>query len=163
MELVAPAKAPPVKYTFASSGNDGSPHLTAEICQQATGIRPRHMPYKGGGPAMADLIAGHVIMLFASGLKTAGFVKRDKLRAPAVTSARCAPVRPYVPTLAEQGVAHADSGSWTAVLAPAGTPADLVNKLAAGIQAIGHIPKLGDSWPPEAPTCAGPLWPNCRK
>ena len=141
-ELVALAKAAPDKYTFASSGNGGSPHLTAEIFQQATGIQLRHVPYKGGGPAMADLIAGHVDMLFASVLETSGYVKGGKLRALAVTSAQRSPVLPDVPTLAEQGIANADSGSWTAVLAPAGTPADIVDKLAAGIQAIAQIPEV---------------------
>ena len=129
-ELVALAKAAPNKYTFASSGNGGSPHLTAEIFQQATGVQLRHVPYKGGGPAMADLIAGHVDMLFASLLETSGYVKSGKLRALAVTSAQRSPVLPDVPTLAEQGVPDADSGSWTAVLAPVGTPADIVDKLA---------------------------------
>ena len=99
-ELVALAKAAPDKYTFASSGNGGSPHLTAKIFQQATGIRLRHVPYKGGGPAMADLIAGHVDMLFASVLETSGYVKSGKLRALAVTSAQHSPVLPDFPTLA---------------------------------------------------------------
>ena len=141
-DLVSLAKAAPDKYTFASSGNGGAPHLTAEIFQQATGIQLRHVPYKGGGPAMADLIAGHVDMLFASVLETSGYVKSGKLRALAVTSAQRSPVLPDVPTLAEQGVSNADSGSWTAVLAPAGTPADIVDKLAAGIKAIVQVPEV---------------------
>lgn len=141
-ELVALAKASPDKYTFASSGNGGSPHLTAEIFQQATGVQLRHVPYKGGGPAMADLIAGHVDMLFASVLETSGYVKSGKLRALAVTSAQRSPVLPDVPTLAEQGVPNANSGSWTAVLAPAGTPQAVIDKLAAGVQAVAQMPEV---------------------
>jgi tripartite-type tricarboxylate transporter receptor subunit TctC len=141
-ELVALAKASPEKYTFASSGNGGSPHLTAEIFQQATGIQLRHVPYKGGGPAMVDLIAGHVDMLFASVLETSGYVKNGQLRALAVTSAQRSPVMPDVPTLAEQGIPNADSGSWTAVMAPAGTPQAIIDKLSAGVQAVARMPEV---------------------
>lgn len=144
-ELITLAKAAPEKYTFASSGNGGSPHLTAEIFQQAAGIQLRHVPYKGGGPAMADLIAGHVDMLFASVLETSGHVKSGKLRALAVTSAQRSPVMPEVPTLAEQGVPNAESGSWTAVLAPAGTPQPILDKLAAGVQAVARMPQVQEA------------------
>ena len=133
-ELIALAKAAPDKYTYASSGSGGSPHLTAEIFQQATGVKFVHVPYKGGGPAMSDLMAGHVDMLFASILETSGYVKTGKLRALAVTSAQRSPAMPDVPTLAELGVPNAESGSWVALLAPAGTPQVLVDKIAADVK-----------------------------
>ncbi|MDM0118667.1 Bug family tripartite tricarboxylate transporter substrate binding protein [Variovorax arabinosiphilus] len=133
-ELIALAKAAPGKYTYASSGSGGSPHLTAEIFQQATGVKFVHVPYKGGGPAMSDLMAGHVDMLFASILETSGYVKTGKLRALAVTSAQRSPAMPEVPTLAELGVPNAESGSWVALLAPAGTPQALVDKIAADVK-----------------------------
>ena len=133
-ELIALAKAAPDKYTYASSGSGGSPHLTAEIFQQATGVKFVHVPYKGGGPAMSDLMAGHVDMLFASILETSGYVKTGKLRALAVTSAQRSPAMPEVPTLAELGVPNAESGSWVALLAPAGTPQALVDKIAADVK-----------------------------
>ena len=133
-ELIALAKAAPGKYTYASSGSGGSPHLTAEIFQQATGVKFVHVPYKGGGPAMSDLMAGHVDMLFASILETSGYVKTGKLRALAVTSAQRSPAMPEVPTLAELGVPNAESGSWVALLAPAGTPQALVDKIAADVR-----------------------------
>jgi len=133
-ELIALAKAAPDKYTYASSGSGGSPHLTAEIFQQATGVKFVHVPYKGGGPAMSDLMAGHVDMLFASILETSGYVKTGKLRALAVTSAQRSPAMPDVPTLAELGVPNAESGSWVALLAPAGTPQALVDKIAADVK-----------------------------
>lgn len=133
-ELIALAKAAPGKYTYASSGSGGSPHLTAEIFQQATGVKFVHVPYKGGGPAMSDLMAGHVDMLFASILETSGYVKTGKLRALAVTSAQRSPAMPEVPTLTELGVPNAESGSWVALLAPAGTPQALVDKIAADVK-----------------------------
>ena len=133
-ELIALAKAAPDKYTYASSGSGGSPHLTAEIFQQATGVKFVHVPYKGGGPAMSDLMAGHVDMLFASILETSGYVKTGKLRALAVTSAQRSPAMPDVPTLAELGVPNAESGSWVTLLAPAGTPQALVDKIAADVK-----------------------------
>ena len=133
-ELIALAKAAPGKYTYASSGSGGSPHLTAEIFQQATGVKFVHVPYKGGGPAMSDLMAGHVDMLFASILETSGYVKTGKLRALAVTSPQRSPAMPDVPTLAEIGVPNAESGSWVALLAPAGTPQALVDKIAADVK-----------------------------
>ncbi|WP_316044003.1 tripartite tricarboxylate transporter substrate binding protein [Variovorax sp. N23] len=133
-ELIALAKAAPGKYTYASSGSGGSPHLTAEIFQQATGVKFVHVPYKGGGPAMSDLMAGHVDMLFASILETSGYVKTGKLRALAVTSAQRSPAMPEVPTLAELGVPNAESGSWVALLAPSGTPQALVDRIAADVK-----------------------------
>ncbi|MBS0340904.1 MAG: tripartite tricarboxylate transporter substrate binding protein [Proteobacteria bacterium] len=143
-ELVALAKAEPDKYTFASSGSGGSPHLTAEIFQQATGVQLRHVPYKGGGPAMADIMAGHVDMLFASILETSAYVKSGKLRALAVTSATRSPGMPDVPTLAEQGIANAESGSWVALLAPAGTPQPVIDKLSAAVKEVVALPDVRD-------------------
>ncbi|MFM9926355.1 tripartite tricarboxylate transporter substrate binding protein [Variovorax sp. H27-G14] len=141
-ELVALAKASPDKFTYASSGSGGSPHLTAEIFQQATGIKLLHVPYKGGGPAMADLMAGHVDMLFASILETSGYVKGGKLRALAVTSAERSPAMPDVPTLAELGVPNAESGSWVALLAPAGTPQALLDRISADVKEVVATPDM---------------------
>ena len=134
-ELVAYAKANPEKVTFASSGSGGSPHLTAEIFQLATGTRMTHVPYKGGGPAMTDLMAGHVDLLFASVLEGSGHIKAGRLKGLAVTHAQRSPALPEVPTLAEAGVKNAESGSWIALLAPAGTPPAILDKVAADIHA----------------------------
>ena len=139
-ELIALAKADPGKLTYASSGAGGSPHLTAEIFQQATGTKFTHVPYKGGGPAMGDLMAGHVDMLFASILETAGYVKAGKLRALAVTSAQRSPAMPDVPTLAELGVNNAESGSWVALLGLAGMAPALAEKIAADVREIAAAP-----------------------
>jgi tripartite-type tricarboxylate transporter receptor subunit TctC len=141
-ELVAYAKANPDKVTFASSGSGGSPHLTAEIFQIATGTKMVHVPYKGGGPAMTDLMAGHVDLLFASVLEGSGNVKTGKLKGLAVTHSKRSPALPDVPTLAEAGVKNAESGSWIALLAPAGTPAPVIEKLAADIKAVVADPEV---------------------
>ncbi len=133
-ELVAYAKANPGKVTFASSGQGGSPHLTAEIFQVATGTRLTHVPYKGGGPAMTDLMAGHVDLLFASVLEGSGHIKAGRLKGLAVTHAQRSPALPDVPTLAQAGVNNAESGSWIALLAPRGTPPAIVDTLATDIR-----------------------------
>jgi tripartite-type tricarboxylate transporter receptor subunit TctC len=141
-DLVALAKADPDKVTFASSGSGGSPHLTAEIFQQATGAKLMHVPYKGGGPAMTDLMAGHVNLLFASILEGSGHIKSGKLKALAVTSAARSPALPDVPTLAESGVTGAESGSWVALLAPAGTPPALIERISADIKDVVSQPDV---------------------
>jgi tripartite-type tricarboxylate transporter receptor subunit TctC len=141
-ELVALAKADPDKVTFASSGSGGSPHLTAEVFQQATGAKLMHIPYKGGGPAMTDLMAGHVNLLFASILEGSGHIKAGKLKALAVSSAKRSPALPDVPTLAESGIQGAESGSWVALLAPAGTPQALVDKIAADVKEVVANPEV---------------------
>ena len=133
-QLVALAKAQPGKLTYASSGNGGSPHLSAETFKIATGTQILHIPYKGGGAAMTDLMAGNVDMIFASVLETSGFIKAGKLRALAITSNARVAAMPDVPTLQESGVNGAESGSWIGLLAPAGTPKEIIDKLSQGLQ-----------------------------
>ncbi len=141
-ELVAYAKANPEKVTFASSGQGGSPHLTAEIFQLATGTKMTHVPYKGGGQAMPDLMAGHVDLLFASVLESSGHIKSGKLKGLAVTHAKRSPALPDVPTLAEAGVKDAESGSWIALLAPAATPAAIVARVGADLKEAVEAPEV---------------------
>jgi tripartite-type tricarboxylate transporter receptor subunit TctC len=141
-ELVAYAKANPEKVTYASSGQGGSPHLTAEIFQLATGTKLTHVPYRGGGPAMTDLMAGQVDLLFASVLEGSGHIKAGRLKGLAVTHAQRSPALPEVPTLAEAGVKNAESGSWIALLAPAGTPPAIVAKVGADIREAVAAPDV---------------------
>src|SRR4051812_20477346 len=143
-ELVAYAKANPEKVTYASSGLGGSPHLTAELFQLLTGTQMTHVPYKGGGPAMTDLMAGHVDLLFASVLEGSGHIKSGRLKGLAVTHAKRNPALPDVPTIAEAGVKGGESGSWIALLAPAGTPQPIIERLAADIQAAVSAPDVRD-------------------
>ena len=141
-ELVAYAKAKPGEVTFASSGAGGSPHLTAEIFQAATGTKMTHIPYKGGGPAMIDLMSGQVNILFASVLEGSGHIKAGKLKGLAISHSKRNPALPDVPTLAEAGVKDAESGSWIALLAPAGTPASLVERANADVKEAVSIPDV---------------------
>jgi tripartite-type tricarboxylate transporter receptor subunit TctC len=141
-ELVAMAKASPDKFTYASSGNGGSPHLSAETFKIATGTSILHVPYKGGGAAMTDLIAGNVHLLFASVLELSGHIKAGKLKALAVAGRQRVAALPDVPTLEESGVSGAESGSWLGLLAPAGTPAAIVDKVSHDLQQVLAMPEV---------------------
>jgi tripartite-type tricarboxylate transporter receptor subunit TctC len=141
-ELVALAKASPEKYSYASSGNGGSPHLSGETFKIATGTKILHIPYKGGGAAMTDLISGNVHMLFASVLELSGHIKAGKLKALAITSKQRVSALPDVPTLQEAGVTGAESGSWLGLLAPAGTPQAVVDKVSQDLQKVLAMPDV---------------------
>jgi tripartite-type tricarboxylate transporter receptor subunit TctC len=135
-EVVAAAKASPGKLSYASSGSGGAPHLTTELLQKASGIRLLHVPYKGGGPAVVDVMAGHVNFLFATVLESIGHIKSGKARGLAVSSAARSPALPDVPTIAENGYPGFESGSWIGMLAPTGTPAAIIEKVAVDLQEI---------------------------
>lgn len=141
-ELVAMAKAQPEKLSYASSGNGGSPHLSAETFKIATATKILHVPYKGGGAAMTDLISGNVHMLFASVLETSAHIKAGKLKALAITSKQRVSALPDVPTLQESGISGAESGSWLGLLAPAGTPAAIVEKISTSLQQVVAMPDV---------------------
>ncbi len=140
-DIIAMAKAEPGKVTFASSGAGGAPHLAAEIFEDMAGIKMLHVPYKGGGPAVTDLMAGHVNILFTTVLEAVGHVKSGKLRGMAVTSAARSPALPDVPTVAEAALPGFDTGSWLGLLAPAGTPQAIVDKIAADVRDIVGEPE----------------------
>ncbi len=141
-ELVTLAKARPGQLTYASSGNGGSPHLSAETFKIATGTHILHIPYRGGGPAMIDLISGNVDMIFVSVLETSAHIKAGKLRALAISSKSRVPALPDVPTLEEAGVKGAESGSWIGLLAPADTPKDIVEKISKDLQQVLAMPDV---------------------
>jgi tripartite-type tricarboxylate transporter receptor subunit TctC len=101
-----------------------------------------HVPYKGGGPAAIDLMAGHVDILFASVLEGSGHIKAGKIKGLAVTHARRNPALPDVPTIAEAGVKGGESGSWIALLAPAGTPQSIILKLNADVKEVVADPEV---------------------
>ena len=135
-ELIALARARPGQLSYSSSGAGGAPHLAAEMFKQATGSFILHVPYRGGGPAVADLLAGHVDLSFMTVLEASGHIKSGKLRALAVTSALRVPALPDVPTLAEAALPGFNSISWIGLLAPAGTPKDIVDKVAADVREV---------------------------
>ena len=139
-DVVDAAKKEPGKITFASSGAGGAPHLAGEIFQQASGAKMLHVAYKGGGPAALDLMAGHVNIYFGTVLESAGHVKAGKLKGLGVTSANRSPALPDLPTIAESGYPGFDTGSWIGMLAPAGTPTAIVNKISEDLREVLAMP-----------------------
>jgi tripartite-type tricarboxylate transporter receptor subunit TctC len=135
-EFVALAKSQPGKLSYSSSGAGGAPHLAAEMFKDATGTVILHVPYRGGGPAIADLLAGHVQLSFMTVLEASGHIRGGKLRALAVTSSKRVGALPDVPTLAETVVPGFNSISWIGLLAPAGTPKDVVEKISADVREV---------------------------
>ncbi|HZA49135.1 MAG TPA: tripartite tricarboxylate transporter substrate binding protein [Myxococcaceae bacterium] len=128
-ELIAYAKANPAKLNFASSGNGTSIHLCGELFKTKTGLQMTHVPYKGSAPAVTDLIGGQVQLMFDNMPSAWPHVKTGKLRALAVTTAKRSQTAPDLPTIAESGVPGFDATSWFGLLAPAGTPKEIVTKL----------------------------------
>ena len=139
-DVMAYLKANPGKMTFASSGNGSSDHLTAELFWQQTGTSGVHVPYKGGGPVMTDLLGNQVMSSFMNINTAMPQIKAGKLRPLSITSARRSPLLPDVPTLEEGGVKDANVYSWQAVAGPHGMPADLKKKLQTEIAAILNEP-----------------------
>ncbi len=127
-ELVALAKARPGKLAFASSGSGNTNHLAGELLKSTAGVNIIHVPYKGGGPALNDLVGGHVSMMFGTVLETLPQVRAGRLRAIAVSGAKRASFAPEVPTVAETLPGYEVTG-WYAFLLPAGTPQSMVAKL----------------------------------
>jgi tripartite-type tricarboxylate transporter receptor subunit TctC len=125
-ELIALAKARPGEVNYGSSGAGGSLHLAMELFKSMAGIEMVHVPYKGGPPAATDLIAGQIELLFFNTPGALPYVKAGKLRALGVSTAKRSPLLPDVPTIAEAGVAGFDTEVWFGLVAPAGTPTDIV-------------------------------------
>jgi tripartite-type tricarboxylate transporter receptor subunit TctC len=141
-ELVALAKAKPGTVAFASSGNGSAQHLAGELFKQRAGVDMTHIPYKGGGPAMNDVIGGQVPVFFANVASGLAHVKGGKLRAMAVTGTKRASSLPDLPTMAEAGIPGYEVYEWNAIFAPAGTPAPVVEKLAAAIAKAMQSPEI---------------------
>ncbi|MHB8773071.1 MAG: Bug family tripartite tricarboxylate transporter substrate binding protein [Syntrophales bacterium] len=132
-DLVAYAKANPNKLTFGSSGPGGGVHLAAELFCSMTGIKMRHVPYKGSAPAMIDLLGGHIQMMFADSTSALQHMKDGKLRALGISSQQRSSLVPDLPTIAEAGVPGYESNSWVGILAPKGTPESIITKVNADI------------------------------
>src|SRR5689334_17931836 len=156
-DLVAMAKARPGTLNFASGGNGSSGQLAGELFKYLAGIDLVHIPYKGAGPALVDVIAGQVHMTFGSVLSTLGHVKNGRLRALGVTSAKRSVAAPELPTIAEAGVKGYRTTTWYGMLAPAGTPAVVTGKLVTDMQKAVESQEirsrlLGDGAEPVAGT-----------
>jgi tripartite-type tricarboxylate transporter receptor subunit TctC len=132
-EFTALAKARPGKFNYASNGNGSSAQLAAVMYESMAGVEMVHVPYKGLAPALADLLSGEVQLMFSSMVAIIPHIKAGKLRALAVTGRKRSPLLPEVPTIAESGLPGYEAGSWYGILAPAGTPRDIVMKLNAEI------------------------------
>ncbi|MEI6733146.1 MAG: tripartite tricarboxylate transporter substrate binding protein [Comamonadaceae bacterium] len=132
-DVIAYEKANPGKMSFASSGNGSSDHLTAELFWLQTGTSGLHVPYKGGGPVMTDLLGAQVDSSFMNINTAMPQILAGKLRALSITSAKRSPLLPNVPTLEEIGVKEANVYSWQAIAAPRGLPAEIKTKLHAAI------------------------------
>jgi len=158
-ELIALAKSKPGGLNLASSGNGQSTHLSAELFSSMAGIKMNHVPYKGSAPALTDVIAGQADLMFDTMLSAMPQAKTGKLRALAVTSAARSPAAPDLPTVAESGLPGYEAIAWNGLLAPAGTPKDVVAKLNAELKRTLDLPEVkerfaaqgfGAAWgPPE--------------
>lgn len=141
-EFVARARARPGAIDYASAGNGSANHLVMEMFRAAAGISVVHVPYKGFGPAMGDLVAGHVTAAFGTTLASLPQVRVGKLRALGISSARRSPVAPEVPTIAESGVAGFDVNEWQMLLAPAGTPGAAIERMQREVVAALQVPEV---------------------
>lgn len=141
-ELGAYAKAHPGKLNYGSAGNGTPSHLAVEYYKRQNGIDAAHIAYKGGAPALQDLMAGNVQMMIAIAPEALPMVKSGKLRALAVTAPRRLAANPEIPTVQESGAKPLDAAFWYAFVAPAGTPADVVAKLNSTLNAILQEPAL---------------------
>jgi tripartite-type tricarboxylate transporter receptor subunit TctC len=141
-ELVAAAKANPGKLNYASAGIGSFQHLGGELFKLEAGVDIVHVPYKGGGPAMQDVVAGHVKIIFSSMIQTTPLIKAGKVRVLGTGGSKRSPVLPDVPTIAEAGVPNYVAENWWGIVAPAGLPAPVVSKLYAATQAALKAPAL---------------------
>jgi tripartite-type tricarboxylate transporter receptor subunit TctC len=143
-ELVAYAKANPGKLAFGSGSSGSAGHLAGELFKADTGTDLLHVPFKGAAPAMQALLAGDIQLMFDNLASASAQVKAGKLKALAVTTARRSPLAPELPTMAESGLAGFDISTWFGLLAPAGTPADIVAKWNAEVTRILRTPEMRD-------------------
>jgi len=154
-ELIEYAKANPDKLNFASAGNGTSHHLNGELFKIRTGTKMNHIPYKGAGPAMQDLLAGQVDLMFDGMGTSSPQIKGNRLRPLAVMTATRAPAFPDIPTLQESGVPDFDVTTWYALWAPAGTPPEIILKLQQEVAKALASPLLKQVWADNAATGGG--------
>jgi tripartite-type tricarboxylate transporter receptor subunit TctC len=140
-DLLRMAKETPGEITYASPGNATSQHLFTELLEVKTGIKLRHIPYNGTAPAVVDIVAGRVSLMFAAAAPSIPFFKNGTLRALAVSSAARLAELPDVPPVADT-VPGFDESNWSIILAPAGTPSDIVNKLHAELKTVMAMPDV---------------------
>lgn len=141
-ELIALLKANPGKFSYASSGVATPPHLSGELFKAMTGVQMTHVPYRGGGPTIADLEAGHVPIMFDVLSGSAAHIRAGQVRALAVTTRRRVAAFPDIPTMAESGVPGYDTWTWNAIFGPAQMPQTMVKELSESLQAVVAMPDV---------------------
>jgi len=141
-ELIALAKASPGKLSFASTGVASVGHLTGELINNLAGINITHVPYKGSGQAVTDILGGHVSIMYSGFSSTLGHIKSGKLRALAVTGPKRSPALAEVPTISEQGFPGVEATAWYGVLAPAGTPKPVIARLHGELVKVLALPDV---------------------
>jgi tripartite-type tricarboxylate transporter receptor subunit TctC len=140
--LIGQSKAKPGSINYATPGNGSTPHLAVELFQRAAGIQLTHVPYKGGAPAMNDVIAGHVQTVAVNALEVLPFAKEGKLRVLAVLSDKRSPIFPDAPTIAESGFPGFEASVWYGLVGPAGLPAAVVTRLNQEVQKALAVPEV---------------------
>ena len=143
-EMIAIARTRPGQLTFGSSGSGGAPHLAVELFKLLAKVNVVHVPYKGGGPAMADLVSGQISGSFASMPSSIAFIKSGKLRALGISGTTRSPALPEVPTVSEAGVSGFSVLDWQGLFTTAKTPPEIVNKLNAETVRILALPDVVD-------------------
>lgn len=141
-EFITLANAKPGELRYSSGGSGSASHLAVELLRSTAKVSLVHVPYKGGGPAMQDVISGHVKIMFSSLIQTTPFIQSGQLKALGTGGAKRSPVLPDVPTIAEAGVPGYLADNWWGLAAPAGTPAPIVEKLYQATQAALKAPEL---------------------
>ena len=154
-DLLALARAKPGELDCASAGVGTSTHMAFELFRTAAGVRITHVPYKGTGPALVDIMAGQVHMLFGNVLSSLSHAKAGRLRALAVTTARRSTAMPDLPTIAEAGVPGYDNSTWHGWLAPAGTPPAILNRLNAELVKGAKAPEVVSRLAPDGGEAVG--------
>lgn len=140
-ELIALLKSKPGEYNFASSGSGSTQHIAAELFKDATGVQMTHIPYRGSGPAMVDLMGGQVQIAFETASSVIPHIKSGKVRALAVLSARRNAQLPDVPTMAEAGVPGVEMSAWYGIYMPSATPADIQKRIHDDVNQILALPE----------------------
>lgn len=143
-EVIALSKSQPGGLSYGTSGTGGTPHIAGELLAQRTGAQLVHVPYKGGGQAMTDVLGGNIPLVYTAIAGAMPHVKSGKLHPVAVSSAKRAVSLPEVPTFIENGVSDFEANSWVALLAPARTPKPIVDKLNAELNAVLGDPEVRD-------------------
>ncbi len=154
-DLISLAKAKPDTLNYASSGNGQSTHLAAELFNVSAGVKLAHVPYKGSAPALTDVIAGQVPLMFDTMLSAMPFVKAGKLKALAVTSAQRSPAAPDVPTVAEAGLPGYEVLAWNGLMAPAGTPPAVIALLNEELRKALLTPNVRERFSAQGFAAAG--------